>query len=519
MSLETQAATLLLTRHGLMREANASNWLSLRARPLELQARTIGRMNAMNSEIGRLIRDTRQTKGLTLNQVARAVKKSPQWLSAIESGSGDVLPNLALTLRLFQSTSISEAGRTADLSTWLLKWLESNVAASSFTSHIKDEPGDRDAFEALKAEALTVLGELNGRTLQRTPSVWNSTALPTLKDFPDAFEDLIVVCGDRREVPPKNKGDLFVKSFSCSDIVSLSSLFAKTGTLDIRSDKVFVLGDREYLKREFGNKNIIVIGSPAVNLLTREINGRGAFLFATPKLARDFIADNKTIAEINDRNLLEIFWKMASEWKGHGEIPVDAYIETYRTKLPRREAEDTKDFEQRISAQIKGLADKVKGLLRGNNLKTVMNKFLTAGFRDLADGQIHGDAIRTDNDFGIIALCSNPYSDDNTHLCILVAGIHGPGTDRALYALATENFRERPLGGVIEVRLNLDAGWIERLHTAAWAWQTDPYDIEKDILPRLENPEKQAVLSECAPEAIEHLKVFLRRFIEDKNKG
>ncbi|HEX2077070.1 MAG TPA: hypothetical protein VHG08_05155, partial [Longimicrobium sp.] len=45
-----------------------------------------------------------------------------------------------------------------------------------------------------------------------------------LTGFPEEFEPLVIVTGDRREVPPKHKGDLLAYSVSSIDLMYLPLL-------------------------------------------------------------------------------------------------------------------------------------------------------------------------------------------------------------------------------------------------------------------------------------------------------
>ena len=96
-------------------------------------------------------------------------------------------------------------------------------------------------------------------------------------------------------------------------------------------------------------------------------------------------------------------------------------------------------------------------------------------------------------------------------MCILVAGIHAPGTDQALRVLATDDFRERPLGGVIEAKINLQAGWIERLYKASFDWQTKPYEVS-DVLTNLTDS-NLPVFKTYTPAEIDNLSKFVRQFL------
>jgi hypothetical protein len=122
----------------------------------------------------------------------------------------------------------------------------------------------------------------------------------------------------------------------------------------------------------------------------------------------------------------------------------------------------------------------IKTFLGDKDLKARMNDFRKPGIVDLADLAIHGSATKHHNDFGMISLAANPFSDDDKYLCILVAGIHGPGTAQGLRALSdpVRMFSEHPFGGVFEVTLNPFHAWPKRLEGASFRWQTEPYNAE-----------------------------------------
>ena len=462
----------------------------------------------MKESLATLIKSVRKENGFTLEWLAEKVGTEPQWISSIENGRG--IPSAALLIRIHETLiTDGESSPTKDLGMWLLKWtearLEKEVKRSTETGKITDEESKQEK-ERINARGLEAISKFYSHSMGTRVLKRKSSTLPTLADFPDAFDDLVIVCGDRRESPPKTKGDIFADSFSSADLTHIPKLFERCGRqLDIRSDKGFVLGDRDYLVREFGERHLIVLGSPAVNLLARMINEDCIFRFITPKAARDFFNYlEEKLPEINDPYLLEIFYKMTSQWREVGGVEIDseAYYQHYQKKGIKIQHE-----------QIQALADKVKELLKDNTVKRIKNMFHKPGFSDPADAQQHGESPRQDNDFGVVSLGPNPYSKRGNHLCILVAGIHAPGTDQALRVLATDDFRERPFGGVIEAKINLQAGWIERLYRAGFDWQTKPYDIGV-ILANLANASNLAVFEKYTPEAINNLSRFVGRFLQ-----
>jgi hypothetical protein len=117
-----------------------------------------------------------------------------------------------------------------------------------------------------------------------------------------------------------------------------------------------------------------------------------------------------------------------------------------------------------------------------------MNEFRAPGLIDLSDATLHARATRPDNDFALISLAPNPFSTAKNHdyVCIMVAGIHGPGTAHALRALAEDDFRDHPFGGIIEVEIDQFEDWPTRFQNASWRWQTKKYDSQK-LLTNLKN--------------------------------
>jgi hypothetical protein len=112
-----------------------------------------------------------------------------------------------------------------------------------------------------------------------------------------------------------------------------------------------------------------------------------------------------------------------------------------------------------------------------------MNEFRKAGFMDSATARIHGSVRRINNDFGVISIAKNPYSDpEKNFVCIFTAGISGAGTASLVKFLAEADqgrFEGHPFGGVLEIPLLQNQEWAEiPFHSKPW-WRTKTYDIDK----------------------------------------
>ena len=225
---------------------------------------------------------------------------------------------------------------------------------------------------------------------------------------------------------------------------------------------------QERLEREFGNTNLLIIGSPSVNLAARRINPHAIFQFAFDTEIKDWERQLRNTKELNDRQYLRRFWQIArhSEWARDPEAIALA-------DLIGGDEEDSLASRERA----KKVARLAKELLKGNKAAYWMNRFRKPGFMDPVDGVVHGLYTREDNDFGLISLARNPFSKSKEHVCIFVAGIHGPGTAHALRLLGgQEHFEHHPFGGIIEVELDLfNKDISNRFENVHWAWQTGRY--------------------------------------------
>ena len=450
----------------------------------------------MSETLGALIKSLRIAQlpdQLTQTELAKKVGKTKQWLGPIEMDNA--APSLEMLMALWKELGSEES---PDFGEWLLKWLKLKIDT--------ELGGDKEALKAIY--------RFKAQSDLETKSKMSGSQVLTLEDFPYGFENLMIVCGDRREMPPKRKSDLFVDAFSSCDLSSLKTLLQRTGPLDIKSDKIFVSGNEshaEYLKQTYGHNNLIVIGSPAVNLMARAINRNCVFRFSTTKEMRQFLKCwEDEFPEINDRKLRDIFWEMASTWPDSKQVEAEHYY---------KEAE-RRGF--RIQpGQIEELQRKVNKLLGERTARYYKNSFHRLGFIDPIANVEQAFFLMDDNDFGVVSLCPNPFADEKNagnYFCILAAGIHGPGTDMAvrLLANASENFKNHQLGGVIEVKLDLEARWSEKFQTAGFKWQTADYTVNEALVKKLANPPRGSLLSRCEPEELQRLVKFVKRFVPTK---
>ena len=252
----------------------------------------------------------------------------------------------------------------------------------------------------------------------------------SLMDFPNAFTPLTVVVGDKREEEPQNTGDLFVFSASTVDDRWLSSLGLPPDTEKI-SDKVLMTAenDKNWLKKHFGERHILCIGSPASNLFARIYNNSFLFRFAISRETQEKWQEN--VGEIR---------------KLQTEASLLKFHEDHRA-----------------------------------DLKQKMRLFKPPGFVDFNYKHLRvGMDLSQGKDFAVVSLGVNPFADPEApYFAILAAGVHHPGTAHAVKFLAEPaNFEKHPFGGVLEVEVpskNVDPRdifWHNKIEASKIYWHT-----------------------------------------------
>ena len=239
----------------------------------------------------------------------------------------------------------------------------------------------------------------------------------TLEHFPKAFAPLAVVTGDRREFPPKTAGDIGAFSASPCEDKYLYDIALPKGTRKI-SDKVFVQLSERQLREKFGQTNLLVIGSPASNHLARIINHNSIFRFNLDPTAVESL---------------------------------DGIMQDARGK---------DSFQLRILQEQKlgFLKFALKRMFFGGLFDPTYEYFFRAG--------VHSDV----RDYGVISLARNPYSDTADFVCVLVGGLHLPGTMLGLNLLSKpERFKAHPFGGVYQVNMD-NLSWEEKIDKAGVDW-------------------------------------------------
>ncbi|HSG41989.1 MAG TPA: hypothetical protein VLA72_02430 [Anaerolineales bacterium] len=284
----------------------------------------------------------------------------------------------------------------------------------------------------------------------------------SLVEFPEMFEPIVIVTGDRRESVPKTKGDLLAYSISNIDFSYLPYLGLTNSK--IVTDKLFVLHSDKELKELFGNTNILAIGSPAVNFLSRKINSQNLFYFDIPDTAiSDLLEHEKIIDNIRfDSEKLFIYKEIFERGLTPEEIVKEDFAD-----YPEHED---------LATKCKQIYDEFTNLkLNNKNWKQFIHNFDRTGIFDPIDGTRHAVTTKSYNDFGIISIAENPYSGGN-YFIVTIAGIHGIATALGVKLLANKDaFSERPFGGIYETLFPEYGSWSDKIDKAQIKWQTKSY--------------------------------------------
>lgn len=401
--------------------------------------------------LGGRVRWSRTVQKRTQDDLAKKTGTNKQRMSAIEHDKS--LPTVEQLVKMCEALTVAPDQKIV----WLLTWLDGKLRQS----RLSDE--EKEVYQKAIGEAIVKISQSN--------ATWQQGTFRSLEDFPGAFTPLTIICGDRREPYPQSRGDLFAYSAAITDLMFLPWLGLGHETI-IQSDKLFVLMDDEYLRREFGKMNLLIIGSPAVNFAARTINNYSVFRFDLAPEVREW-AQQLNQVQHNDARLLRIFWRMA-------ENP-----QIMNSPEDLKEDDVSKE-------QIEELRDLVKQVIGERTAKELMDGFRKPGLADPVDRRVNGQSTGQHNDFAVISLAKNPFSDTTDYVCILAAGIHGPGTAHAVRVLGRKDeFRDHPFGGVIEVELDQFQDWPTRFKQARWKWQTRRYETQ-ELLKNFKSALKQA---------------------------
>ncbi|MGH9222635.1 MAG: helix-turn-helix domain-containing protein [Acidimicrobiales bacterium] len=407
--------------------------------------------------LGALIRKARAEAGATQADLGNQIGKTGDLVRAIEAGTRS--PSLDTLVQMATVLVADRDQRVRSLARWLVKLQERQVATAAV------DPSHAAVLSDAAARVSSALEPARRRLPPPFPR--------SLEGFPEQFQPLVAVFPDRREVPPDSAADLFALSGAVGDYRFIGHLSGLETPLTIVSDKLFVLRPRDWLARRFSDAHLLIVGSNAVNWLTRTSSA----LFR-PQIEPEARAWTerylRRAPDLEDPKLLKVFWHVVETTKRTPHHEVDGDL------VPRQNL---------ATQEVALLPEAVRlatDLLDGRTEQEIKQLFQVASFADPAHGEQHRPHGAW-NDLGVVSLAPHPFDTTGRFVSILCAGIAGPGTALGLRALLTEQgeFAERPFGGVIDVQLPPgQKTWPGRYEDAYWHWRTLPYK-PPDVLANL----------------------------------
>lgn len=422
--------------------------------------------------------------------------RTAQQISTFEKGreipSISVLVDLYIILR----ESAGMTPNAAEFATWLTDWM---IARSE-----KDAPEG----PGLLREALQLMDQSSSKENRRS-----SGPLRSLADFPGA-DPLAIILGDRREPRSKSAADCLIYSGSMTDAMNISFLGRHMENSVILSDKLLVRMPTDYLQGmpQVANRNLLIIGSPAVNWGARILNKSDAiFSF---RIDEDVVKRDEELRaddRMQDDTFASIFWDLVR----------DARIVEGAMRFNEDEIRN-RIHDKDEKGLIPEAADLARRVLNGSTAKAMMNKFRSLGILDPADQEHHAQVTYGSNDFALVTLARNPWSLDSRYRAVICGGIHGPGTASALRELLTrpERFEKYPLGAVLEVKLRLDLDWPTRFEKATTSFQTHEYTAASvlehlEVAIRSTSDERSSIFRLMTEESLLARAAFVREVLDE----
>lgn len=425
--------------------------------------------------LGQLIREARNEAkrrkgaGWTLDYVAEQAGLRRPALVAIERG--DRLPSIAALARLHALLPRPDGRpRTAgDLAFWLARWARAQVERAARPS------GDGEGAVALGAMGAGGPDDELGPELRQvlhqaaamvdravTPPGHDSDGGPrTLADFPSRFPAMVALVGDRRERPPRSRGDLFVAAAAITD-VSFLPLLASGVVASIRSDKLVAVDDR-VAENDLRGVDLLVLAGPNVNWAARRVNAGALFRYQVPREWEEWEEAYRAEPHLGSPSLLRTFADLLNAGDGTGR--------SRGTPTVREEADP-----EALAVARRLLRRPGGGGTGWVTEPEVIDAFRGAGHTDPVAGTVHRADGESLVDHALVSLAPSPF--DPSRLAILVGGTHGPGTAHAVRFLveSSHELGERPYGGVLEVRMGEYVDWSSKFQQPAVVrWLTPRY--------------------------------------------
>lgn len=468
------------------------------------------RVRKSATELSRLITDFLNRIGCSKTEVIHTMEllrnaargaEHPQGKYFIKVSGGSATPDFDYLLEVVGAIK-AKMGRELtprEVRRWLAAWLADYLRKypkppKAGNGHTKKAAAKRRAIASFVAESIAA-AERWQRSLDAGRGV-DRRHPPTLvrKDY--ILDNCVVIVGASVRLPPSSTEQFFRHNAQLSDLMYLPHLDLGREPLLLTDNMVIALSDADR-KKLLGEKHLLVIGGPAVNVAARYLNNRSIFPFCMDEQKRHFddVFDAlKRLPSLRDSHAVELFYEML----GSPASEVELETEPFTGRNVEAVWKDVEEFRA-----LFGLSDNTVYQDVLDWLTSVNSFFDPVGLRVVRHSRQYPN-------LGVISLGKNHWADDPHYVCVTVAGLNPFGTVGALRALVYSKFKEHPCGGVLNAALPQDSSEYIRFTDANFDWVTDSYTLAdlKARLGAIRKDNRKSRPSYCAFHGVE-------RYFED----
>jgi hypothetical protein len=392
---------------------------------------------------------------------------------------------------------------------WLIYWLAGVLEWDRKLKENRKRPVKYDEeYWSVWVEAARRLKETIKSKESKKAKIFPSK-LPTLNYFPEAFEPLTIITGTGQAIPPDKISDIFRANIRLKDLFFLNEIPFSSKPHIVPDRLVIDMKPSDRIKR-FGNTNLLLIGGPKVNAVTRKFCKYGFFRFQFKEKEREFhdLYDDLNTEEVRNElfpepNNVKLFYRFLENPNSNPD------------EKCFKELVGKKETRNKIYQKARELRSRLGS--SNESYEEIVNIFLPNGLIDPIRNNSRIPLFRFDRDDLLITIAPNLWNSNNResiedykneYVSVIVAGIDVLGTCTGIKKLSEpEAFEERPLGGFLEANFgNFDLEYDKFSHSScSWGNTSTPAYNVRDFITKVD--EKIALKQGAsAGEAFERIK-------------
>ena len=381
------------------------------------------------------------------------------------------------------------------------EWVFSNFDVYWNGGEIKENNNNKkieNHGEVIKKHFDEILGsvekdlESRVKNFQSTEDFDNNQA-PTLANFPEAFTNLVVIVGDYYgEINrfPEYHFELFRKSASNTVLTYLLQLGLPKDAL-ILSDHLIMRAKETKRKELLADKNILVIGSPLVNIVSRFLTLRKSLIFNFVYRDKAYSGysdfyDNLEIKLGNKPAVVRSFYKLMDKTK---EDIKSIELKDVGEKIEHEDLNRIKEAIEELRELLGNDEAKNKDVIELFNPIEIFSPFSPTFLSSSTDSKT--------KDYALITIGENPWSVSSEESypkrsLVAVCGLNRISTAGAMKTLLDkEELEKHPLGGLILVDEPPDSRGLKEIFESTPDWITSKYSLQ-DISKAIKNESQKS---------------------------